>query len=291
MDENLEIFQKKNIKELFILSYQLYKENFLKFVGLALFLKGPYLIIAYIISKAISSSITGIIPTAPENTDNIEYISNFIIIELLELAFVPFISPIAISAITINISEKCLKKDLGIVESYRRLGKRLLPLLGTVLLSGMLISSGFIFALMLIAGNPYIANIIILFAPAIATLFWVWYAFVPQTVVIEGEGGIGALKRSKYLTEGHFVRVFILVVLVFIAILFTTWLCSFGFSKMLFFLRDYKDFLGKGLANVVSVILEPFRIIIVPLLYFEIRFRKEGFNIDALDKELKAEIG
>ncbi|MGB9595924.1 MAG: hypothetical protein ACPL7B_06540 [Candidatus Poribacteria bacterium] len=289
MNENLTIFQTKSIKEIFVLSYQLYKENFLKFIGITLFLKGPYLILTYVISKIISSSITAIIPTGPENVNNIEYISNVIIIELLELAFIPFISPIAISAITVNISEKCLKKNLGIAESYKRLGKRLLPLLGTILLSGMLISSGFIFALLLMMVNPQF-SIMILFAPAVASLFWVWYAFIPQTVVIESEGGIGALKRSKYLTEGYFKTVFIFVVLVFIVILFITWLCSFGFSKMLFFLGDYGVFLGKGLANVVSVILEPFRIAIIPLLYFEIRFRKEGFSIDALEKELKAEI-
>ncbi len=290
MNENLTIFQNKSIKELFVLSYQLYKENFLKFIGIALFLKGPYLIIAYIISKVVSLSLIGIIPASPENIDSIEYISNIIIVELLELAFIPFISPIAVSAITINVSEKYLKNELGVIESYKRLTKRLLPLLGTILLSGILISSGFLFTMLLIMGSPQIANIMFLFAPAIASLFLVWYTFIPQTVIIEGEGGIGALKRSKYLTEGYFKKVFVLVVLVIVVILFITWLCSFGFGKMLFFLKDYSAFLGKGLANVVSVILEPLRMIIIPLLYFEIRFRKEGFNVDTLNKELKAEI-
>lgn len=289
MNENSTIFQTKGIKELFVLSYRLYKENFLKFIGITLFLKGPYIIITYIISKIISSSLTSIITTNTENAINLEYVSNIIIVELLELAFIPFISPIAISAITVNISEKYLKKDIGIIDSYKRLTEKLLPLLGTILLSGILISSGFIFALLLIMGNPQIANIMILFAPAIASLFWVWYAFIPQTVIIEGEGGIGAMKRSKYLTEGYFKRVFILVVLVFIGILLITWLCSFVFSKMLFFLGDNSAFLGKGLSNVVSVILEPFRIVIIPLLYFELRFRKEGFNLETLEKELRSE--
>jgi len=289
MNENLTEFQTMSIKDFLVLSYRIYKDNFLKFIGIVLFLKGPYLIIIYIISKIISSSLVGLIPTGAENNANFEYIASVILVELLELVFIPFISPISVSAITVNISEKYLKKDLGVVDSYKRVMKRALPLFGTIILSGMLISSGFILALALIVGSPQIANFSFLFAAALAALFWVWYVFIPQTVIIEGEGGIGAMKRSKYLTEGHFKRVFILVVLVFIGMLSITWLCSFGFGKMLFFLGDSSAFLGKGLSNVVSVILEPFRIIIIPLLYFELRFRKEGFNLEILAKELEAD--
>lgn len=168
--------------------------------------------------------------------------------------------------------------------------KRALPLFGTVLFSGFLISSGFILAMTLMAGSPQLANIVFLLSPILSSVFWVWYIFIPQTVVIEGEGGSGAMKRSKYLTEGHFKRIFILVVLVFAGTLLGTWLLSFGFSKALFFLGDSSVYLGKGLSNVISVILEPFRIIIVPLLYFDLRFRKEGFNLEILEKELEAEV-
>ena len=289
MEENLTEFQTMNIKDFFVRSYLIYKDDFLKFIGIVLFLKGPYLILAYIISKIMSPSLVELLSTGGENNANFEYLAGVIVVEFLELAFIPFISPISVSAITISISEKYLKRDLGVVDTYKRVMKRALPLFGTVLLSGMLISSGFILALTLMAGSPQLANIVFLFAPVLSAVFWVWYAFIPQIVVIEGEGGNGAMKRSKYLTEGHFKRIFILVVLVFAGLLLITWLLSFGFSKMLFFLGDNSAFLGKGLSNVISVILEPFRIIIIPLLYFELRFRKEGFNLEILEKELEAE--
>jgi hypothetical protein len=59
---------------------------------------------------------------------------------------------------------------------------------------------------------------------------------------------------------------------------------------MLFFLGDSSAFLGKGLSNVVSVIFEAFRITIIPLLYYDLRVRKEGFNLEMLAKEMETEI-
>jgi len=290
MNEFIGTLESMTIKDILVRSYQFYKNNFLKSIGIVLLLKGPYLILAYVISKFAASFFVGMFTLNEGSLANYEYMAGVLIVEILELIFIPFISPISVSAITIFMSEKHLNRDIGIVESYKKVMTRALPLFGTVLLSGLFISSGFIFTLMLMAGNPQLGFISFLFAPILAGVIWVWYAFVPQTVVIEGEGGIGAMKRSKYLTDGYFRKVLILVVLVFVIILMVTWILSFGFSKMLFFLGDSNVFLGKGLSNVVSVILETFRITIIPMLYYDLRVRKEGFNLETLAKELETDI-
>jgi hypothetical protein len=283
--EIFETLQSMSIKDILTQSFQLYKNNFLKFIAIVLLLKGPYLIIIYIISKFAASSFAEAFPSFT----NFEYMASILIVEILDLVFIPFISPISIAAITVFISEKHLKNDVSVAESYKRIMKKSLPLFGTVLLSGLFISSGFFLTLTLMSGSQQIALLTFLFAPVLASVLWVWYAFVPQTVVIEGEGGFGAMKRSKYLINGYFRKVFILVVLVFIISLVITWITSFGFSKMLFFMGDSSAFLGKGISNVVSVILEAFRITIIPLLYYDLRVRKEGFNLETLAKELEWE--
>jgi hypothetical protein len=274
-----------SIKDILTQSFQLYKNNFLKFIAIVLLLKGPYLIIIYIISKFAASFFAEAFPSFA----NFEYMASILIAEILDLIFIPFVSPVSVAAITVFISEKHLKNDISVAESYKRIMKRSLPLFGTVLLSGLFISSGFFLTLMLMSGSQQIALVTFLFAPVLAGVLWVWYAFVPQTVVIEGEGGFGAMKRSKYLINGYFRKVFILVVLVFIISLVITWVISFGFSKILFFMGDSSAFLGKGISNVVSVILEAFRITIIPLLYYDLRVRKEGFNLETLAKELEWE--
>jgi hypothetical protein len=281
--EIFETLQSMSIKDILTQSFQLYRDNFLKFIAIVLLLKGPYLIIIYIISKFAASFFAEVFPSFA----NFEYMASILIVEILDLIFIPFVSPVSVAAITVFISEKHLKNDISVAESYKRIMKRSLPLFGTVLLSGLFISSGFFLTLMLMSGSQQIALVTFLFAPVLAGVLWVWYAFVPQTVVIEGEGGFGAMKRSKYLINGYFRKVFILVVLVFIISLVITWVISFGFSKILFFMGDSSAFLGKGISNIVSVILEAFRITIIPLLYYDLRVRKEGFNLETLAKELE----
>jgi hypothetical protein len=290
MIEPIKMLESMTIKDILIRSYQFYKNNFFKSIGIVLLLKGPYLILAYIISRFAASFFVDMFSLSDGSLANFEYIASVLIVEILDLIFIPFISPISVSAITIFMSEKHLNRDIGILKSYKRVMNRALPLFGTVLLSGLFISSGFIFTLTLMSGSSQLGFITLLISPILASVFWVWFAFVPQTVVIEGEGGMGAMKRSKYLMDGYFRKVLILVVLVFVATLLATWILSFGFSKMLFFLGDSSAFLGKGLSNVVSVILEAFRITIMPMLYFDLRVRKEGFNVDMLDKEMETEI-
>jgi hypothetical protein len=288
-NEPIDILRAETIKDIIIQAYRLYKANFIKMLGIILLLKGPYLIVIYVLSKLIVPLLAISIPLNEQNIANFEYISSILIIELLDLAFVPFISPITISAITAFISKKHLGIEINISEAYRIGLKKAIPLLGTIFVSGIIICSGFVVALPALISSPQVASILSVVAPCLSGVLWVWFAFVPQTVTIEGEGGFGAMKRSKHLINGYFRKGFILIPLVFLGILIITWMSAFGFSKLLLFAGDNGSLLGKGFSNIISVLLEPFRILIIPLLYFDMRVRKEGFDKDLLQKELESE--
>jgi len=291
INEPIDILQTMSIREILARSYRLYRRDFTKLLGIVLLLKGPYLIIAYIISKISVPLLAGWMPIGEQNAANFEYIGGIFIVEFLELIFIPFISPITIAAVTIFISERALGKEISITESYKGALKRAIPLFGTVFITGLLVSSVFIVALpILMSGSgSQIASMLMIAAPALSAILWVWFAFVPQIVAIEGEGGFGALKRSKHLISGYFRKGAILIPVVLIAMLLATWTFSFGFSQLLFFLGDNGALLGKGFSNIVSVLLEPFRLIIIPLLYFDIRVRKEGFDRELLKNELESD--
>ncbi len=292
MNEPIDILQTMNVREILARSYRLYKRDFTKLIGIILLLKGPYLIIAYIVSKISVPLLAGSMTISEQSAANFEYIGGIIIVEFLELIFIPFISPITLAAVTVFISERYLGKEISITESYKGALKRAIPLFGTVFITGVLVSSVFIIALpiLLSGSSSQVASMLMIAAPVLSAVLWVWFAFVPQTVAIEGEGGFGAMKRSKYLISGHFRKGAILIPVILIAILIATWIFSYGFSQLLFFLGDNGALLGKGFSNIVSVLLEPFRLIIIPLLYFDIRVRKEGFNRDSLKNELESEL-
>ncbi len=269
-----------SIRDILEKSFFLYYANFIKFIGIVLLVKAPYLILTLAISSIIaffspeesSESLTSISPSI-EN----------VVMRISELVFTAFLSPILIAVVTIYISYLFFDENLKIKDTYSKIMNRLLPLFGTVFLTGTLISSGFILGFIFLGINPQLTAFIFLIAPILAFVLWVWYCLVPQVVIIEGEGGFGAMKRSKYLISGFFKKAFILVVITFLASSLISWLALFAGNKIL----NYDNSLfGNNLSNIISIIIDPFRMAIVTMLYFDLRARKEGFDIEILSKEM-----
>jgi hypothetical protein len=267
-------------------SIQLYRSNFLKFVGIVLLVKGPYLIL--------EEALTGLMLPSSAGADAAQtmlYEASVIgIIRLVELLLV---APILIAAMTMAISDRFLDRDIGVTEAYRKILRRFFPLLGTILLAGIIISvpplACVFLGLSMLATGSQLGTIVIMFGAILAGVLWIWYAFIPQTVVIEGEGGISAMKRSKYLVKGHFLKAFVLIVLIFVAMSLVTGVTSYGIQRALLILGQYGTHLAKGASNVVSVLLEPFRMAAMTLLYYDFRIRKEGFDLEIMAEELEAD--
>jgi len=275
-------------------SIQLYKSNFLKFVGVVLLVKGPYLILGYVLTKLILLFFAEVPYASEKDTAQIaSYGATIIAFSFIRLLELLFVGPILIAAMTMAISERFLNRDIGVAEAYKKILRRFLPLLGTVLLTGMIISMVLLFCvllgsfMLLVGAQPGL--ILVIAGVILACVLWVQYAFISQTVVIEGEGGFSAMKRSKYLVKGFFFKAFVLLILIFIAIALITEIVALGIERGLFFLGQYSSLLAEGASNVVSVLLEPFRIAAITLLYYDFRIRKEGFDLEIMAEELEAD--
>jgi hypothetical protein len=288
MSEPSESLRPMTIGDILHRSIQLYRNNFLKFIGIVLLVKGTYLILGYILKELIAFFFAGSGEGAAEMAIYMDYAigPSLKVLELL------FVTPILIAAMTMAISGRFLNRDVGVTEAYRRILKRLLPLLGTVLLRGVIISAvflacAFLGLFMLLAGSQ--PGLIIMIGGILAGVLLVWYAFIPQTVVIEGEGGISAMKRSKYLVKGYFIKAFVLIILIFVAAVLVTETTSLGIFYLLGRYGSFSaDGASEGASNVISVLLEPFIIAIVTLLYYDFRVRKEGFDLEIMAEELEA---
>ncbi len=280
-------------------SIQLYRRNFLKFIGIVLFVKGPYLIFAYGLGYVLTKLIEGFLVGTPnasgaDATQMTNYGASVIALSIVRLLEVLLIAPVLIAAMTMAISERFLSRDIGITEAYRKVMRRFLPLLGTILLTGAIISvvlvSCVLMGLSMLTAGSRPGMLMIMIGLILAAVLWIWYTFIPQTVVLEAEGGISAMKRSKYLVKGHFAKAFILLVLVYVAIALITEIVSFSVLKGLFFLAPYSAPLAEGTSNVLSILLEPFRIAAITLLYYDFRIRKEGFDLEIMAEELESDI-
>ena len=283
-------FRPMTVREIFTRSIQLCKENFLKFIGIILLVEGSYLILGYILRQIVVILVRGSAENAAITTANLD-----LAIDLaLKAADIIFITPISIAAMTIAIASILLGEEIGVLDSYKRIGRRILPLVGTVLLRGIVIATIFVTSLylgitMLMTGSqPGI--IMVMLGVLLTALFLIWYAFISQTVVMEDEGGYSAMKRSKYLAKGFLSKGFVLVILSLVAIALGTEFVSFGIYKVFSVFGQHGRFLATGASdgasNVVSLLLEPFRAAILVFLYFDLRIRKEGFDLEIMSKEL-----
>ena len=103
-------------------------------------------------------------------------------------------------------------------------------------------------------------------------------------LVLERRDPISSLRRSAYLTQGlraHVVRVFGLVLLVYFGLYVAVGIC--------FRLIGY-PILTRIVLIVVVVAVAPFTHVAATLLYYDLRVRKEGYDIDVMAEALESSV-
>jgi hypothetical protein len=150
------------------------------------------------------------------------------------------------------------------------------PLLGSILLSGLLCFLGF-----LACGIPGIYLSIV-------------YAFVAQVVVLEGLGGMDALNRSKQLVNGFWWRVFGVMFLIGLVAAVAANIVQYAIAAALPPYEIVRGPFGPTIAGfrftnyainvlvvqLVQVLFTAYSAVCITLLYLDLRIRKEGFDLE-----------
>lgn len=160
--------------------------------------------------------------------------------------------------VTVIASDVYLGVPADAVRALRVALPRIIPLLVTGVVSLTLIAIGAVFFLI----------------PALYPL--ARFFAVRQAVVLEGAGAITALERSSQLSLGvkrHVLNTLLLVILVTSAI-------SIGAGAMVSIIPS--RILLNVLLTALHIVLYPFFGITETLLYYDIRIRKEGFDVEFL---------
>jgi len=179
------------------------------------------------------------------------------------------LSVLAIVPITIVLSDICLgtRPDLG--RAFRHLSLRSAGLLvGTCLLSVALCVLGAL--LLLVPG----------------LVLTVRYAFVVPVAVLERLSGWQALRRSRELGKGYFRRIFGIIFLSY-AVVFVVSALIGAICGVAMLLVELPPHLLGMIANLVALPLAPLPAIVLVLLYYDLRVRKEAYDSAALAEDLK----
>lgn len=166
------------------------------------------------------------------------------------------IAPITSCAITHALGELYLGREVTLGQSFRTALSLVLPLVGTSLLATVIVLMGFL----------------LLLVPGVYLVFA--FLLLTQVIVLERVYGMGALARSRELMRGHMLRG--LAVLLVAGLLAGVLGVALGLA---FAAIPSIEFLGSSLAQALSF---AYSSAVLVVLYFDIRARKEAFDLEHL---------
>ena len=251
-------FQPMGVRQIFFGALRHYRVNFLKLVGIA----APGTLIGGLAFQSIwiygYAKIVG---------------PQVLAAALPYTAIAVFQSLIVTAAGTFAISQRLLGRSISVGEAYSQVLGSLFPLLGVLL----------IFILGSLVLSTIAAGIgLMVLIPGIAV--YVWFCLAAPVVIIEREGGFGALKRSRVLVKGFFDRAFLLVVWLTLVEAFVV-ILILSLPFLIGSFPGFASFLSL-LSICVSLLIDAFRVISTTMFYYDLRIRKEGYDLQVLAQEL-----
>lgn len=269
----------------------LYKSNFALLVGSAAIVYVPVFLLSSFLNKP------------GENQSFDIYTAIFMIVTLAAEAVVT-------GALTYGISDCYLGRKSSIALCYKRIlrSKIFWPFIGIVILKSI-ITSGPLQMLGVFAPttNPTLQgqDLMILMIDALifsglAFICFIWFVyagikllFLESAFILEANGAFKSMKRSLHLTNGYYWKIFgvMLIALIVIGLVFmvivapvygvylTRIMTGQNVSFGLFILSTF-------LMTALGTLLVPIPSIIAILLYYDIRVRKEGYDLELLAGEL-----
>jgi hypothetical protein len=199
---------------------------------------------------------------------------------------------VAQGALTIAVSDVCLGYKPSAKRSYRRLSAAIIGrLIATGILAFLVIGVAFLvpFGFLAVGSAMHesqlaLAGMVLL---GLAGIFALWFLlsamFIAPIVVLEGHWGFVAIKRSRQLAKGYLLRNIGAFVLLLLTIMVASGLL--GGLLALLFSPESREF-SLIVVAIQHLVAAPLGLILVLLLYYDLRARKEGYNMTTLAEDL-----
>ena len=214
--------------------------------------------------------------------------------ESILLALVLFVyfvfSTIATMAITVMVSDRCLGNAPGIRRTWQRLSlKSVAKLLATTSLFYLMLTAVYLVWILLFVAVFLLPSFWSLLGMLVVTLLVlislvaviVMTLFYPTVVVLEKRWGFNALKRSAQLGRGYYFRSFLVFALMFFFVFFVgSYVLPLTISMLL-------GAAGYLVGYLLSFVIAPLGSIYIVLMYYDLRVRKEAYDADALEADLR----
>lgn len=287
---------------------ELYKTSFVLLVGIAAVMHVPYSILAqYSTVHMLRMTTATTTANAPSPTELFSMMGMVVLSYLYLLVAAPFVT----GALTYAVSERYLGRKATIVGSFRRVFSFnvFFQLLAAILVKAavLIVPSalvGFGFAMVVLSATMNSAalwvTLPILIVLGLGMLVVSVYlllrlAIVESSLIVEMKGIGHALTRSWTLMPGSMVKCFVLLFVSWVVTALVTYMAGAPTQTLIM------TSMAKGgspsqvimvlhtiISAVSGTILAPVMSIVTILVYYDIRIRKEGFDLELLASELDA---
>lgn len=162
----------------------------------------------------------------------------------------------ASAAVVVIASEAYMGREISASDALSKVGGRFLSVWGAAIIQGILIFLG----------------MLLLIIPGIIAAAWTFA--MQQAVMIEGRNAGEAFERSRDLSRDHFKHILLTSVMMFVIVFFA----MIGFGIVLAMGVESVR-LTALLVNVALVAINPLAAVVATVLYYDLRIRKEAFDV------------
>jgi hypothetical protein len=250
--------------------FDLYKRNFLLFVGISGVVMLPY---TFFLALAMAPwyKMMGNMQANPQHIDPMTGLAPMLVGMGLVIILGSFMQVIATAATTWAVSSCYLGRKPSILEAYNAVISKTIPFAVTGLIVSVALVIGFMCCVL----------------PGIVGL--VFLAFVPAVMVIENRAYIDGISRSFQLAASDFWRIFVYGLVAGILIYAIS--IIFALPVQIIIMTNPSRLVQASMVSQIiqgigNTILVPLWVIGLVLLYYDVRVRREGFDIQLLAESM-----
>lgn len=286
-------------------AFRLYRNNFATFLGIFALIYVPTTLIVVGVSgllypQAQAAVLSAADEGAQKNAQtHLQMVDGLVqVVQLFVYALIEM--PLATGALTCAVGMRYLNEPASIGKAYGQLLPLFLKYLGTTMLYGLVVGLAFIVFLLpgfflMLTGSVGLSAIVMFLGLPFSMVFGyrclTWFFATASIVCIERLGGTAAMGRSRRLVHGSGWRIFGFLLILGMLQGALMMPISMGLQFALPFVTESMalQFTCKTvLEQTLSMIITPFFSTVLILLYYDLRIRKEAFDLEVLAQSLGA---
>ncbi len=194
------------------------------------------------------------------------------------------------AALAVSISNRYLGRTTSVGEAYRLSFARLGALVAAqlwIIVRAILAFIVFFIVLALLVRPLGAGLTIILFLAFLCALiyFGVSWALTTQVVMLDNTGGFSATGRSRGLVRGYWWKSFGVILVTFLLV----WIINLIVNRITGSASGVSGIVVGGIAGlIVGILLTPIQSIALTLLFYDLKIRKEAFDLEAMVGQLSS---